>query len=395
MNKTVYLFISFFFSLSFATDDLEVLMVPSSPAMSIIGLGTSSIEKITVPTNFKFSALEKTDALKILPSNGAISITPFWLFENDMKYDVYLDNSFGFLQTLTFSSAFSNDIETNTNIFSLGLNSSIVQGIVDRKYKSFGDSLNLIYKSLDKTNEAYGTQRNQFIENDPIVINIKKKLNESTTENETVLENNLFDRRTELMYTFDKEFKRENLDEIHNIENQVTKLYLRRTGFKLDVASALAFIEATSGSTNVSKVGAWVTLSRDFPDPPHDLTGADSLERYNNFEILLLARYINDKTDTYIKNDGSISENIDTGLRFGLVSYDKIISLSTEGLFRRDIINNKSDWRAAGIVTFPIAKNTVINYTFARDFSNSKMSIISLSYGLGSKREVLPKYKIE
>lgn len=100
MERSIFIFALIFSSvIGFSQQSINDLQIPTSPALVLMDVSPSSIEK---PTNPKALSLN----LLNLVQGGAVEFTPYWFKDHaGYTFTSYANQKFPFLQTLAFSAA--------------------------------------------------------------------------------------------------------------------------------------------------------------------------------------------------------------------------------------------------------------------------------------------------
>jgi len=187
---------------------------------------------------------------------------------------------------------------------------------------------------------------------------------------EPIIEAQIGQREAEIKEQVEAEIRKQHADKIRNVKGIISKLRLRRIGWKLDIAGGMVadFPQRVFDDGSINRWGAW-------------LTGGYEWRKWSTLSVF---RYMGNRND-------SDESSFDFGGRIIFDNY-KQFSLSTEAVYRkfpnRSINDNKK--RIALLFDYAIAKNKSISFTFGRDFegkqSGDLISLVNILLGFGSKR---------
>jgi len=352
------------------TESFDLLIAPPSPAFVLLGIEPNSVERPGTPTDLAISILNNSENLSALPKNYALEIAPLWLFWGEnISYDDYLKDEIlsNISQSLSLSFASLND--SNSTSTCIGLRTSIIRGKFDNDYFIQMDS---IYHLLEDVSKLTNKRRSELSKSDSVLQNLIKLLQSSPETLLDDIEKLIAKRQKMLDLQAESEVRKTLNTKYKQIEKLATNMRVRRRGFKLDFATAIAidFPGRKFDNSDLSHWGAWLT------------GGYEG----NTKSILSVLRYL-----------GNIDEpnenSLDMGLRIILDNYQRF-SLSAESVYRwyynRD--KDKNEYRIALSFDYAIARNKLISFTFGRDFEGKKagnlLTLINLIFGFGSERPV-------
>ncbi len=385
---------------------LDLMITPQSPGFTILGIEPTSVERPGTMTDLAMTILNRTENFGRIPDDFALEFAPYWLFAGSrIGYQDYAaDSNYGanFLQTLSFSIASSTSeiADSSTTSLGIGLRFSLKRGEIDENFEDYKNKLDSLYMALANINQGFAPVWQETISNDtflnsmseqfkansdsiealkqrkdhadePISRLLEEKIKMHEEQNKTI-ERLIGLRESEIKHEVEAKIREQKAEELQNTKDIISKLKVRRTGFKIDVAAALAidFPGQVFDDGDLSRWGAWLTSG-------HEGT---------KWSFLGVVRYFD-------SINGLSESSLDLG---GRVIFDNIkrFSLSGEGLYRRlpDRDENKNEWRVALNFDYAIAKNKSVSLTFGRDFEGTKtgnvISLVNLILGFGSNRPI-------
>ncbi|GAF75795.1 unnamed protein product, partial [marine sediment metagenome] len=195
-----------------------------------------------------------------------------------------------------------------------------------------------------------------------------------------LIEAQIAQREAEIKQQVEAEIRKQHDGKIDNMKGLISRLRLRRIGWKLDVAGGAVadFPQRVFDDGSFNRWGAW-------------LTGGYEWKKWS---VLGVFRYLGDQDDSDVGDqDDSDESSIDLGGRIVFDNF-KRFSLSAEAVAR--IFSNRSthdnQWRLAFLFDYAIAKNKSISFTFGRDFedgqSGNLILLVNILLGFGSNRPV-------
>lgn len=365
-----------------STMSFDLLLAPPAPGFVLLGIEPASVERPGAVTDLAVTILNQTDNLSVLPENFALEFAPYWLFaERGITYEKYANHKnikSNFLQTLSFSVATAFNSETSPDSpsasIALGIRFSLLRGKIDSEFNDYADSLDTLYKELDELNKKFEPEQRRRIKKDETIRKLEDEfLNADAAIQPTIkplIEAQVAQRKAEIKQQVEAEVREQHAENIESIKGLISRLRLRRIGWKLDVAGGAVadFPQRVFDDGSFSRWGAW-------------LTGGYEWRKWIALGVFrFLGNY-----------DDSDQSNFDLGGRLIFDNFKKF-SLSAEGVYR-NLPNSSTDdnqWRLALIFDYAIAKNKSISFTVGRDFegkqSGNLISLVNLLLGFGSNR---------
>lgn len=382
------------FSQDDETISLDLLRTPSSPGFTILGINPTEVDRPNTTTDFMANIQNTSKNFTEFPRSYSIEMSPAWLFCSGLmkKWGDFKSNKLreNILQSLTVSFATTSDSKDSIEFTNLGMGIkfSIFRGEIDEEFGNYKGEMDILRSDLGKIHEIILKSIDTVYNNDTILIKMRKEA--LTTPDPEVLEKKIQDRQKYLLDSLDllkKDFKDSlyNLDKLaNNVKETVSNLKYRRIGLKMDFAGGLAlnFPYENFDSLKVFRWGAWLN------------TG---YEWQSGWSIFLLGRYlrnidrsiIDDSNNVLIKSFG----NLDVG---GSIYFDNLFGFTISGelIYRhyQDVDNVKAKYKASLNVSYELAKNKLLTFTFGRDFEGNTetggnvIAALNLALGFGSLR---------
>ena len=373
------------------TISLDLLRTPSSPGFTILGINPTEVDRPNTTTDFMASIQNASKIFSEFPRSYSIEMSPAWLFfSNKMKkWSDFKSNrlSENILQSLTVSLATTtNENQDSIDVTNLGVGVkfSIFRGEIDEKFKDYKREMDGIRSNVKSINETISSIIDEICSRDPIYVSLLGEAKRTNNINE--LEKKLEDRKNflikkELLDSLDKNGINKIADDI---KVKVSNLKFKRIGLKMDFAGGLAlnFPFDNFDSLKVFRWGTWINAG---------------YEWQNGWSIFLLGRYlrnidskvIDDSNNVLVKSFG----NLDVG---GSIYFDNLFgfTLSGEVIYRhyQDVDNVKAKYKASLNVSYELAKNKLLTFTFGRDFEGytqtggNLIATLNLILGFGSMR---------
>jgi hypothetical protein len=360
--------------------DVNVLVAPSTPAASLLGITPAEIDKPREPSEFLASVIQNTGSFNKLPGSYAIEISPSWMFagkkiqhkdfiSNELKHNLW--------QNLTFSAAIQQaDLETdlglvpNTQV-AFGMKTSLIRGkglapetqrIINRAQAAL-NNLNVKLSKYLKEDETYQELIEKAIDNPADTAEISAY-------------------RAELYAKFEAE-------EIGKLETLLKDVRYERLGLKMDLSAGVIndYPDNNHDSRRLSKAGVWLN------------TGYDGKK---GLSIVSMVRFL--KTpDAIIGTDsvGNIStadlNNFDVGGRMLYAPVNERFTMSAEAIYRNYSDNElyPANWRWVLQAEYKVMPNLSFNFTYGRDYqgiinkNGNVIALVSLFTGLGNAKPVL------
>lgn len=361
-----------------STMSFDLLLAPPAPGFVLLGIEPASVERPGTVADLAVTILNQTDNLGILPEDFALEFAPYWLFAGKgITYEKYANHKnikSNFLQTLSFSIATSFNSETSPDSLStslaFGIRFSILRGKMDSEFNGYADSLGTLYKWLDELNKKFAPELLKRIDQDETSKKLRDERDKAGPTTRPIIEARIAERDAEIKQQVEAEVREQHAGRINRIKGLISRLRLRRIGWKLDVAGGAVadFPQRVFDDGSLSRWGAWLTGGYE----------------WTKWSALGVFRFLGN-------HDDSDESSFDLGARLIFDTFKKF-SLSGEGVYRKLPNRNTDDnqWRLALICDYAIARNKSISFTFGRDFegkqSGNLISLINLLLGFGSNR---------
>ena len=357
-----------------STMSFDLLLAPPCPGFVLLGIEPASVERPGNVTDLAVTILSKTENLNMLPENFAIEIAPYWLFAGSaITYDKYTDHrniGSNILQSASFSIANSSDSVSAS--LALGVRFSILRGVIDSKFNNYAVRLDSLYRMLNEINIVFASEWMKRIQIDETVKSLKDAFPNADSSLQPIIESLITQRESEIKREVEAEIRSKYAQELENVKAIISRLRLRRIGWKLDVAggTAIDFPRREFDDANLKRWGAW-------------LTGGYEWKRISSLAVL---RFMG-------ASDNSDEFSIDLGGRL-ILDDIKRFSLSAESVFRK-FPNRSTDndqWRLALLFDYAISKNKSISFTFGRNFDKQQggnlLALVNILLGFGSNRPI-------
>jgi hypothetical protein len=391
---------------------IDLLRAPSSPASTLLGMSPSEIEKPTDINAFMFSLRSATNAFTALPSNYAVEIAPFQMFNKTRPLDskTLVDNKENFRRSFVVSLGIK-QVDKNDSIsgsaaktqFAAGIRFAIKRGAIDDVSKQVFEN---IWNLQQQLNDRYADIQKEIVFRDPVykmisdsIIAVEQRRNQLTDQEFITLMRPLFDLRqnrnqeiTDLIRfgkidTTDIKalFYATAIDSLRKaIAVAAKNLKLERTGFNLDFAagSVFDFLDSRFNQSSMFRIGSWLTGGWNMPE--------------KNSSALFIVRYLYSPQTALINPELNPDDfhSIDLGGRMVFTALQKKLLLSGEGIYRT-ILNDavaKSSWRLMMNAEYEIGVNQKITFSFGRNFDGGTykggnvVGAINLLFGMGNQK---------
>ncbi|MBN8688073.1 MAG: hypothetical protein J0M10_13695 [Chitinophagales bacterium] len=382
MKKTFLLTPLFHFLITLAVSgqstveiEMKDLIVPSSPAFSLLDNNPKTIERPGTIKALALNLVNKAGESGGLPKNLALEFAPFWLFKtpgmNIYKFNgIETDDEGNFKKQHIFSGLRS----TSISLGSIFKDSSKTIP-VDVNYLAYGIRANLINIRSKKILQEV-TKR---------IVDINTRLSEAITNLNGCTK---FTPGTpEYLKCFgeslSKSLKNDSLMKIYRAE--YVSLATIRPLFSADLAfaSSTAFGNNIYSNHHVYRTGAWLTLALSKPlAKSSDIN--KQLKSRNYINAYGMLRRMNSNTT---KDFSQFTKNrlLDLGGRIE-IELDKV-SFSVETIRRNDQDNkNLNTGKTVGIIQYRISETLYFLGTFGKDFEkvNNLIALFGINWGFGS-----------
>jgi hypothetical protein len=392
---------------------IDVLKAPSSPALNMLGVTPSSIEKPTDLTSFMVSIQNATSNFSSFPKDYAFEIAPFLLFKRTGNtLDQFNKKDFKSIFTQSFQFSFGvsrqnkedktgNDSSSFTKA-AVGIKFSIIRQCWSDQTKKVYENLKTAQHALlDEFINNTTSQNINSLENDAKLIRDSMMLvnltltpsvddTEGQKQKREILKR-LVGRLAAINKSLNEEktiliMKTEEYKKVRKIASEF-KMERKKGGY-LDFASGFVLDFPGDGfsNTQTSKVGCWLS------------GGYDSGNEGFTFSGILRYLYQPDKIfadDAGILKTKNIS-TFDMGGRLSLNEAKGHFHLSSEAIYRsvlqKDLIN--PSWRLVFNAAYDIGQNQQLTFSFGRNFDGTitkdgnLIAALNFVKGFGASRKI-------
>lgn len=387
----ICLFIPQLYAQNEQTVTLDLLQAPSSPGASLLGIGSSEIEKPSDPSAFMVSFQNATEDFTTLPKSYAIGFAPTWIFRgNKIDLDKFLSNSpkENIRQSFVISMATTTNSELTVpeTQFALGAKISFFRGTVDSAFQKTLRQSSEILKMINSVNsqQVIDAQQRDSLYN--AYFNTMKKL--AREGKKGTPEYNAFQKLADYRAQEIKDsvfvVEQTKLAELKTIAE---KMDFKRYGWKLDLSGGTAwnFTDQKFDSGTLMKAGAWLTGGYDGKD---------------NVSFLGIARYLYNPKQVFADPKNLLHEDnihtFDCGARLILGKEGLPFRLSGEVLYRSVLNRAEIDpsWRFTLNTEYKIDKNLLLSFVIGRDFDGTiskdgnLITALNLIKGFGTKKSL-------
>ena len=368
---------------------LTSLAVPSSPALTLLGISPTIIAKPTDPKDFLVSLANTAQSLTVLPNSFAMEFTPFLVLrEKNLDLSEYLENDVvdNFWQTFTISLA-TNTIDSIPGVspavsdVGLAAKFSILRGRVDnktvQKLATVDSLLSIINsKSFTATDSLLKTLPAYQSVVQAIDTLIAKGKRDSVYQRSSAYTTAISKLSAQLdSFNTSQQFATQSLSGYYSqqakqLTSTVSGMTFNRVGFMLDAAFGVVydFPFQQVDSASLTKVGAWLTGSQVI-----NLKGT----QIRTLTLQGYARLLNDLDQMTTSPTTGITTtadntNFDIGAKIDYTSGTKL-TLSLEYLQRFVLNNDDLDptYQYSFSGSYQIAPNYQLSMTFGRGFNGS------------------------
>lgn len=366
---------------------LSMLIAPASPGFVLMGKEPASVEQPGSVSDFAVSVLNRTKDLTLLPLNYAVEVAPYWLIgAPQLTYEKFnaegnpLEN---FLQTFSLSIASSAEeiIIPETPSLTVtsaaaGFRFSLLRGKIDTSFNKYYVRIDSIAERMKSINTVFHEETVRRKTKDIILDSLKKMLLDPdlTSEEINFIGEKLRIRNEQIENEIKKELTEPFKAESESIKNIISRLQLKRIGWKADLAAGILFdfLQQKFNKGELNRYGFWLNGGYE----------------WTNFSGLGVFRFLNNP-----KNSGMNS--FDIGGRF--IYNLKKFGFSLEGILRKIAGSGAADqWRGAVIFDYYFAENKKISFTFGKNFEErfkfshegDIISAINLQFGFGTERPI-------
>jgi hypothetical protein len=368
-----------------ATSDSEMsfdfVSAPSSPGFVLLGIEPSSVERPSPVKDITVVIQSRRDDLSVYPLDFAFELAPYWLFGGKgLTYEQYADHEkigSSCAQTAAISIAGTSDSAGTYPHFStslaVGFRFSPLRGAIDSEFGGYASLLTTLSQELDKPLTEFHSEWKDSIARDPLIALLASAAQDADSTAIPIIEERIRLREDAIKLHFAGEARQSCKREIEHIRGIISRLQLRRVGWKLDVAGGgvFHFPRRIFEDGSLTRWGAW-------------LTGGYEWRRWGLLGVL---RYLGNCDDPD-------EASWDIGGRLIADNFDRF-SFAVEGVYRGFPGRTTDAEQSRVTLNFDYAfgRNKAISFAFGRDFerksSGDLISIISLSLGFGSKHAPL------
>lgn len=395
--KTIYfcifLWVSFEINAQSDTTNLDLLRGPISPASSILGISSNDIQRSTDVKGFMMSLQNASQNFSVLPSSFAIDIAPYWLGKNGKRFSHVTNNTNTISKTFVISFAtrnFQSKAKTDsTTQIGLGIRVSLIRGtykqkIIDDINKSLTKRAKIVDAKIKSSEKYQELEEERKSINQKIIesrnINAPKSVVDSLRKLFVVIDSV----QNELLKSInaDLESKPENAD-LESKLKKVSEIKLIRTGLFIDLAGGISynFAETKFDNAKIYKAGAWITFGNEW-ETGHSLLG--------------IARFLYNPDKIFADSKGIIQNKTvntwDFGLRYNYQLCDTPLNYGFEFIHRGVASSEiENSWRATLNASYEVSKNTVLTFSFGRDYDKTVnkdgnvIALLNLIKGFGGK----------
>lgn len=360
---------------------INMLKAPSTPALLLMGLESSNIEKPTDVTDFAVILNNATNGFSAIPKTFAMQFAPISILKkNKFRFDQTISNNpiENFNQSFLVSVGFSksDSAKKKNDQLGLGVKFSLFRGQLS---KATEKELNNRYVLSKFKVEEIGT----LILKDSICKRITSQINQLDEIKDSVKIkklSNIRDKRiSELDSLLSLSPEKKNITK-KTAFKKLSELSFKRYGFKTDISFGYIydFFNERFDSSKVTKIGVWANLGYEWE---------------NDYSILSVARYLSEYDFKTTKNISSV----DFGFRFiksGLI--DDKLALSIESIWRNqtnaETGKAKHTNRYVFNAEYQVSENKLLTISLGKNFDGTNIKdgnlIAALNFiaGFGAKR---------
>lgn len=390
---------------------IDMMVIPNSPAFTLLGISPNSVDKPTTPTDFAFSVINAANSLSGIPKNYAIEIAPVpLLLQKKKTYNQFsnkehkLMNTLG--QTFTISAGFSSSDTVNTTRpgfirtrSGIGFKVSLLRGKVDTAFDDYKNSIQKVRKELDRIHSGSVRWKDSLEKSDLIymLLDAERKKIMAQFSAPSLSDSVRIFRSDSLRSALDAiheslharievvklQMAKQQMDKAAALKKEIEKIKFKRYGLMLDLAGGLVlgFRNDDFQNSIVQQYAFW-------------MNGGYSMKK--GFDFVLLARY-NTNVGGLIGKDGKPKElnSFDTGAKIEYTSRDKRFTIGGEAVMRT--LSDTTVYRYTFNAGYQVKTNQALTLSVGKNFANDKVNlggtlIAALNYIIefGSKRTVVP-----
>ena len=369
------------------TQSYNLTRSSTAPGFILLGYEPATVARPGSVTDLIVNIQNQTEDFSVLPRNYALELSPYWLFYGShLTYEQYIngrDLIANALQTLslsvaTVSSTIADTPGVSQDMTSLGFGFrfSLLRGRVDPSFQGYASRLDSIYAISHELNSKISSEIQNRLDSDAVILSLDSIFQNSTDSTKHVLIPIItvlkLQRQEEIQKNVEEEIRKQYASEFTRISDLVSRLEMRRVGWKLSFAggASIDFPERNVDNGRWRKLGIWTTFGYE----------------QTKWGMLGLVRIIGDQRNADFSS-------VDIGGRF-VVDDIRKMSLSVESVYRSFYASDNiaDTWRLAFMLNYPLGKNKSLSLTFGRDFEGEKsgnlISLINLVIGFGSNRPI-------
>lgn len=349
---------------------LKDLDIPDAPGFMLLDKAPTTIQTPTSSKAFVISALNAIHENGGIPKNYAVDLTPFWFFRHPQmtayKYAGY-------------------DIEKNRRL----IFSQLKKASVSFAYVTSYDSLTV----KDVSNLAIGLRTNI------IHVRSKRDIQDLKTANNLLVDQLKSEQERLVAYVGDvllsvtdpvlydlkvRQFYAEEALKKTTRKSAIADILKRHALFSVDGAIAYSgfFLDNQFSDRHFGRFGSWLTMHVSKVLDPKQ-------ERVNYVNFYAIGRYLSDGTQRNDFGPGEYLQQhlIDAG---GKLEFEfRQLSIGYEYLYRANLSNQASTYRASGLIKYRISDQLFLTGAFGRNFGteNNLISLVGLNWGLSTGTE--------
>lgn len=366
-----------------AQDGNQKIIVPSSPAFSILDFEPSAVMKPTNGKDLATDVLSSFDKDGKLLMNLGLEVSPYWLQSRPtLTREKYLNPSLEqtFLQSLSISAATVKDSASGSNRLGTGFRFKVANG---KPVDSLFYYQNLARSKKQITSLIAPLRGIPFVSMDSCLAAINSNLNNPIVSDEDRTWVDATAKQLSANYTaattkaFIDTLVAVQVNSFSDLEANIQRLLYQRKGLIVEFAGATAF--NTNNKTNLERVGIWGNVSNYIS--PTDLLVATARymwhskdTAYSNFDLGV----------SYLKQSEHYNISFEALIRWYAADIPDI-NQAGESILRSE---KKFTYRIAATGSYIITKDISINISFGKNFDSpflsgsSFFSILGVNYSI-------------
>ncbi|TET22692.1 MAG: hypothetical protein E3J71_05385 [Candidatus Stahlbacteria bacterium] len=329
--------------------------IPS--AFTLLGVNAESIKRPGTMNELVATIRTATNDFTELPSDLAIEIYPYWMRKGrTISFDEYTDSSMSASLKQTFSLSLATSFgekstpDSSAVAAAVGADVSFSRGKVDPEFENYQSKLELLDSLLAHHNREWGNTVESLLKANDRYMELNdslKKVSFGSTEWSNINEE-MKAIKAEVTQRLEDSLEVVESERLEEIEGIASSIYLRRIGFKWDLAGGLATISPQGGWKDIGfKGGAWTTLGYEWKNWGGMIVARALLERFDSTEV-----------------------SIDVGFKAFFDKPRKPLSFSGELLYHRLLSQERDDdrLRAVLIADYRLGNFAVISLATGNEF---------------------------